>query len=65
MSYKEFMETVLGILGEHGIDSRVRFFIDDKGRYKALVDRISITGNSTNVSLTVKWASHTAMFSVA
>lgn len=63
MSYQEFKETILGIMGEHDIRSRVRFFIDDKGRYKALVDGISFTGNSKNVSLTVKWASHTAMFS--
>ena len=64
MSYKDFLSTVLGHIGEAGISDRARFFKDDFGRHVALVGDLTFTGNSTTKSITVRCGSHIMMFEV-
>ena len=65
MSYSEFKQVIWGILEKNGIVTKVRFYRDkETGKYMACADGITITGNSSSVWLTTRWASHTARFKV-
>ena len=60
MSYKDFQAGILGLLGEHGIKSKVFFDYDkDLQRYEARIPEHGITvfGRPKGLSMTVKFGS--------
>ena len=69
MSYDDFMQEILGWIGESGITSKVFFdFDEDKNRFEARIPEqgLFITGRPAGLSLTVQFGSgHQAMVPIS
>lgn len=58
MSFMDFKSKIYGFVNKAGISDKVEFINDvDTGKYIAKCDGVTITGNQSGLSLTVKWGS--------